>query len=771
MVMRIFQFGDDATVRRVIWRVSGFLVLLAVAMLSVAFYSANSMDRASVDRQRALVDNAISLRLAQSLSELRSVAWWDEMVLKSRADQFDANWLDIEVGVFVTTSYAHDRVLILDEQNQPVYGFWSDTRLSASEMKRFTKAITPLIDQIRGGKNASPRIKDLSLVEEQRESSAITDRSYGKGAAALVSVDGKPVLASIMSITPSMDLSLNAPKPRLLVSLIDLTSTVMTDIGKSVLIPDLAKRRAPRESDAAMLVRSDDGQALGTLSWTPQQEGRVLLGDILPLILCILAGTAFSLWILFRMLVRSNRQLADREREAQELANHDMITGLPNRRSLESELFERSASTTTGRSRLACAVIDLDRFKDINDTLGHHAGDALIRGVAERLRAQLEPGDFIARLGGDEFAVLRECAKLSDLDSLSFAITSLFAHPFSVAGHQIETGASVGISLSGFDRAVDELMREADIALYQAKENARGTTVRFAPAMASAIETRRMLEIDLKAAIAARALTMVYQPIVEASSGTVHSVEALVRWHSPRHGDVSPEVFVGIAEATGLMAELGRFVIERSFEDARRWPHLQTAINISPAQLRSATLVQDLLNASRANEVAPSRISIEITETVLMTNDERTSKTLHILKEHGFSLSLDDFGTGYSSLAYVRDFPFDKLKIDRSFVQGGDSSGKSTEIIKAVVNFGLILGREVIAEGIETEQEMQAMQAAGATHLQGFLFSRPLAAAHIEALVATSGRLTAKRASDAGAAASRTKTDAPAEVPALRRIA
>ena len=766
MVKQLFQFGEDATLRRVIVRVTGILAVLAAMLLSVAFYSANSMDRTSIERQRALVDNAISLRLAQSLSELRSVAWWDEMVLKSRGDQFDPDWLDIEVGVFVTTSYSHDRVLILGEDNNPVYGFWSDTRMSAPEMQRFTRAIKPLIDQVRGGKNVSPRIKDLSLVQEQQENSQITERSYGRGAAAVMSVDGKPVLASIMSITPSIDMSLNSPKPRLLVSVIDLTSTVMTDIGKSVLIPDLGKRRAARAGDASLQLMSDDGQVLGALTWGPQQEGRKFLSDILPLILSILLATAVSLTILFRMLLRSTQRLSEREREAQHLANHDVITGLPNRRSLEAELFARGGAARNGRTRLACAIVDLDRFKDINDTLGHHAGDALIGGVGARMREALDTGDFVARLGGDEFAVLRECASLSDVDSLSSTITSLFARPFEVAGHQIEAGASIGVSVSGLDRAVDDLMREADIALYQAKENARGTTVRFAPAMASTIETRRMLEIELKQAIASRALTVHYQPIVEASSGAIHAVEALLRWHSPKHGDVSPMVFVGIAEATGMMAELGRFVIERSFEDAQRWPNLQTSINISPAQLRSATLVQDLLKASRLNNVPPSRISLEITETVLMTNDERTAKTLMILKEHGFSLSLDDFGTGYSSLAYVRDFPFDKLKIDRSFVQGVGKGGKSVDIVKAVVNFGLILGREVIAEGVETEQEMQAMQAAGVTHLQGFLFSKALAAAHIEAMVAASGRLTAKR--DPDLRSTFQAEDTP--TPAIRRV-
>jgi diguanylate cyclase (GGDEF)-like protein len=742
---KLWKFGGDSTLQRLFMPISGILALLAVVLLSVAFYSANSMDRTSVERQRELIDNAVSLRLAQSLSELRSVAWWDEMVLKSRAEQFDADWLDIEVGVFVTTSYAHDRILILDETNQPVYGFGADARLAPVEQRKYARAIGPLVAQVRGGKNASPRIKDLSLIEEQREASEITDRSYGRGAAAVMSVDGKPVLASIMSITPSIDMSLNAPKPRLLASVIDLSPAVMTDIGKSILVPDLSKSRQKQSTDGAFQLNADNGVPLGTLSWTPEKPGRKLLGDILPLILSILLATAVSLVILFRRLIGAARVLADRERDAQHLANHDALTGLPNRRKLEAELFAHAGRADTGSTRLAVAVVDLDRFKDINDTLGHHSGDYLIKAVGERLNDGLEADDFVARLGGDEFAVLRVCRELSDADRLTTQITEVFALPFDVHGHKIEANASIGIAISGFDRAVEDLVREADIALYEAKARGRGCTVRFAPAMSKKIEDRRTLEVDLKHAIANRALNMHYQPIVDATTGTVTSVEALVRWNCPKHGNVSPEIFVPIAEESGLMAELGRFVIEQAIEDAKRWPTLKTSINISPAQLRSASILHDLLEPTRVHGVSPKQIALEITESMLMSNDSRTLRTLNILKDSGFSLALDDFGTGYSSLSYVRDFPFDWLKIDRSFVVGLNQAERSVDVIKAIVNFGKILGRDVIAEGIETEQEMQIMQAAGVTHLQGYLFSKPLSAVHIEALVSASGRLTAGR--------------------------
>ena len=272
--------------------------------------------------------------------------------------------------------------------------------------------------------------------------------------------------------------------------------------------------------------------------------------------------------------------------------------------------------------------------------------------------------------------------------------------------------------------------------------------------MGRKIETRRMIEIDLRKAIAQGELSVLYQPIVEASTGQISSVEALCRWTSARHGPIPPDVFIPIAEEAGLMAELGRYVIERAIKDSLKWPQLDTAINVSAAQLRSVVDPRGPDQAGGAIRREPERITIEITESVLLSNDGHTTRMLQTLKECGFALALDDFGTGYSSLAYIRDFPFDRLKIDRSFVHGLKNSERALAIIEAVANFGRILGKHVVAEGIETEQEMQAMQRAGCTHLQGWLFAKALPAEKIEKMVAL-GRLAAARKSggEAGAGA------------------
>ena len=738
---------DLTMIRRLIAPMSALLACLSALLVILLFYSASSMNQTARETQRALINNALSLRLVQSLSELRSVAWWDEMVIKSSARGRDADWLDVEVGVFVTTSYKHDRLLILDTQNRPIYGFGQDQRLDQATQEKLTRLVEPLVDQIHGGKNVSPRITDTSFIDDALEQSEITERRYGRGAAAIMANEGRPVFAVAMEITPSLDATLLSKRPYLLVSVTDLTPAVLKDIGHSVLIKDLNYGAHFATTPDAFPIRSDDGKAMGALAWTVMRPGDRLIRDLLPPIIIILIAAMAVIAGLFHRLLGSTRELAKREVEAQYLANHDALTGLPNRRKLAAQLEELRQEHGGALRSVSVACIDLDRFKDINDTLGHQAGDELIKAVGRRVESRMSPGDMLARLGGDELAILRLHHHADEGERLSELVIGSFAEPFPVLGHEIETKASLGVTCATLDRAFDDIMREADIALYEAKAMGRGRACHFVAPMAAKLENRHMIEVDLRRAIAKRELTLNYQPIVEAATGRIVSVEALVRWHSETHGQVSPEIFVGIAEETGMMAALGHFIIEQAIADSKRWPHLTTAINISPAQLRSATILKELLATTQQFGVSPDRITIEITETLLMASDARTLKLLHQFKEHGFSLALDDFGTGYSSLAYIRDFPFDRLKIDRQFIKGVDENPRAMAIVEGVVNFGRILGHEIIAEGIETEQEMQAMQRAGCTHLQGFVFSKPLTADHIEALSQISSRLAAKRQS------------------------
>jgi diguanylate cyclase (GGDEF)-like protein len=737
-----------SSVHRQIVAMATVMCAVAALLIGITFYSGRTMDREAIAQQQALIDNAFTTRLARAVGELRSVAWWDDMVVYTSPQNYDVEWLDREIGSYMVESYQHDRIMVIDENNRPIYAYGEGSGLGTPVLARDLAALKKIVRQARGGPDVSPRIHSTAKPGELYELGKTENRKYSRGFGAVTVIDGRPVVATALLITPSYDVSRVSPTRRIVMSVIEVTPDVLSDIGASTMMPDLSFAKAGDKRLGHFSLHTDDGTPLATLGWTPKQPGTEMVERVLPWIAAALGTALVFLGGLVIRLLRSTSKIAQREEEAQHLANHDGLTGLPNRRKLAADF-----AGTAALGPLTIVCIDLDRFKDINDTLGHQAGDALIRAVAGRIAAGLLPGDVLARLGGDELALLRPGAEERQNDIIASSIMAAFDRPFPVLGHEIEVHASVGIANGAKGCRFDDLIRQADIALFEAKGRGRGRAVRFAAEMGERLEKRHAIEIDLKRAIAERELNMHYQPIVHALTGTIASVEALVRWESPVHGAVRPDIFVGIAEESGMMADLGRFVLDRAIEDAQRWPQIETAINISPAQLRSATLVNDLVNATARHGISPGRITLEITETVLLANDERTRRVLHTLKELGFALALDDFGTGYSSLSYLRDFPFDKLKIDRSFVSGVSKDDKSLSIIEGVVNFGKILGREIVAEGVETEQEMQAMQQAGCTHLQGYLFSRALAADHVEAMAATFGRLGAKRASTLAPAA------------------
>jgi diguanylate cyclase (GGDEF)-like protein len=449
--------------------------------------------------------------------------------------------------------------------------------------------------------------------------------------------------------------------------------------------------------------------------------------------------------MLFTRLIRASRILRAQKSEAQYMANHDMLTGLPNRRVLSMRLDAGSANHAADDHRIILATLDLDRFKEINDTLGHHAGDELLAGVAMRLRSTLPPSDLLVRLGGDEFAVLCDDGSETSETDLGALIQAALRKPLSLGGHQIDVQISVGIASAKTPQGYAQLMQSSDIALYDAKSRGPGQIGYFVPSMAQRLDDRRAMKVEMRKAFTNGEFILHYQPIVEASTGKVAAVEALLRWSNEKFGQVSPEIFVPLAEECGMMAALGQFVIDRAVADSRSWPNFKTAINISPAQIRSVSIVSDIIRSIKRHKVDPRNIIVEVTETALLGNDRRTLKKLNMLKDRGFGLALDDFGTGYSSLAYIRDFPFDRLKIDKSFIRSSENSPRSLEIIQGIVNFGKILGREVVAEGIETETQMQTMQRAGVTHLQGFLFAKALDATTIEVLAAAGGVIPSRR--------------------------
>ncbi len=412
------------------------------------------------------------------------------------------------------------------------------------------------------------------------------------------------------------------------------------------------------------------------------------------------------------------------------MAHYDGLTDLPNR-FLFNDSLHRALHRQKAGTNIAVMSLDLDHFKGVNDTLGHPAGDALLKIVSRRIESCLKERDIVARMGGDEFAILmpavKECAAI---ERVANRILKAVNQPIDIDGNQVLTAASIGIVIAPDNgQCAETLMKHVDLALYSAKADGRNRFSFFEPEMDEAAKARRMVEIDLRVAMNQDQLALHYQPLINVATGETVGYEALVRWHHPERGLVMPNDFVHIAEETGMIVQLGEWVIRNAVAAATQWPeHLGVSINLSPLQMKSGSLISTIVNALASAQIAPHRVEFEITETVLMHETEVNLATLHRLKDIGVRIALDDFGTGYSSLNYLRCFPFDKIKIDKCFIEDVDSREDSRSIIRAVTGLASSLGMITTAEGVETVEQLDRLRTEGCTQVQGYLFSKAIPA-------------------------------------------
>src|SRR5260221_6388591 len=418
------------------------------------------------------------------------------------------------------------------------------------------------------------------------------------------------------------------------------------------------------------------------------------------------------------------------------MAHHDSLTELANR-VLLNERLEQALGRIDGGELVAVHHLDLDQFKAVNDTFGHPAGDRLLKIVAERLRGLVRESDTIARMGGDEFVIVQAAIEdPAEATSLAQRVIKLLSEAYDIDGHQAVIGVSIGISVGpGDGSSPDQLLRNADLALYRAKGDGRGTFRFFEPAMDLQMQTRRIMEQDLRKALPAGEFELHYQPVVNLASKEISGFEALIRWNHPTKGMISPAAFIPLAEEIGFIVPIGEWVIRQACATAAQWPEqLSVAVNISAIQFRNPGLMQVIVSALAASGLSPTRLEIAITETVLLHNKEATLATLHQLRAIGIRIAMDDFGTGYSSLTYLQSFPFDKIKIDRSFVKDITEKSVSLNIVRAVAALANGMGMTATAEGVETREQLDRIASEGCTEMQGFLFSHPLPAHEIERL-------------------------------------
>lgn len=468
-------------------------------------------------------------------------------------------------------------------------------------------------------------------------------------------------------------------------------------------------------------------------------------------------GTLIDVAIYSRQLVHDGRpamllalmDITERKQAEARLAfmaQHDSLTGLPNRAMLRQHLDDQLALTRRSGQQIAVLCVDLDGFKSINDALGHAVGDRLLKGVAKRLRSSLRDGDFLSRLGADEFVVIHHgVARPEDAGALAKRLIQAIGEPYLIEGHTVVITASAGIALApGDGDEADKLLKSADLALSRPKADARGTFSFFESAMDAKAQARRKLEVDLRAAIEDCVLRPHYQPLIDLTSGRITGFEALVRWPHPQRGMIPPSEFIPVAEDTGLITALGGVVLRRACQEAAQWPaDVRVAVNLSPLQFRSGNLLSVVMEALKQSGLSAKRLELEITETLLMEKSEHVIATLHALRMLGVRMSMDDFGTGYSSLSYLRSFPFDKIKIDQSFVRGIAGNQDAQAIVRAIVNLGRGLGVTVTAEGIETEDELGCLRNEGCHEGQGFLFSKARPQEDVLAMLARQAQLVA----------------------------
>lgn len=704
------------------------VISAAVLVITVVFWSATRSDEVARDRLYRIVAYALEKSVEKIPYDQESVAIWDDAVVNVR-NAYDERWVNINLGVWMYDYFKHDRVYVLDAQDRILYAMAGGQPL-ASRGGATTKSIAPFVAKLRQalasgaldayehGKERIPRVADLTFVNE------------------------RPAIVSVMPLVPDTNAVSQARGSEcLIVSVRFLDSSFLPMLAEANQLKGVRYTQANdiAENEQYYPLKSQSGQNIGTFVWAPEWPGSTILSEILPVLAIGLLAVGVAMTFLIRILRAVYTELITSEAQSKHLAFHDPLTGLPNRAFFNDRLESALVETRSGKSNIALMFLDLDRFKQVNDTLGHPAGDELIRELAVRLRKSMNTRDVLARLGGDEFAIIkRDVQDQKDVEDFCHGLVAAVLQPFEVLGNQATVGISVGVAMapqSGVERS--ELARKADIALYQAKNSGGRCYQFFTEEMGKTMRERRTLERELREAIQSpEQLEVVYQPIYATASPSVWGIEALVRWNHPRLGTVSPLVFVPIAEECGLVDQLGEWVLRETCKAAKGWELETIAVNVSPIQFRQPDFADRVLAILEETGVSPARLELEITESTLLDSTGSSAKALKVLRCAGVRIALDDFGTGYSSLSYLLKLEVDRMKIDRSFVRHLGESTRSYSIVQAIVTMARAVGVAVTAEGVETRAQQEFLTDVGCDHLQGYLFSKPLSAQSLDEFLA-----------------------------------
>ena len=719
---------DDTAKKNLLVR--PMLILSAVLILALVFSMTaliRSFDREALDRERELVGNGIDGRGIEIAGMMAPQVVWADAV-RNLDNRFDPEWARINIINYLSDMVGFDQIYIVGSDDAVLISSLHQRIVDNLRYQQVAHITAPMVATIRQA--------ELRRADEIAASGGKTIKTPIQ-VSAVALVDGSPHIVVVSRVQPDFnDNHLRGLQAPLVIGTKPLDAGFLQAFAKRYLLRDLkiAQPDAAIDSYLASAPLNDShGQPVTLLTWRPQNPGASLFWRMAP----VTASIALLILLLTAKLMHRSQRMAQNlvtsEARAAHLAFHDSLTGLANRVQFNDRLAISLGQLRRSGKSFAVHCIDLDRFKDINDTYGHAVGDELLRMVAERMVNVLRAGDVIARLSGDEFAIIQFEVTPLRAARLAERLRQDVARPFQCSAAQLSVGCSIGLTIvaDGYQDSA-ELLRQADIALYQAKRVNKGGHCFFEAEMDIALKSRRGVEDDLRRALDDGDLRMAYQPQFNAKRQIV-GLEALLRWRHPTRGNLSPAYFVPIAEQAGLILALGDFTIRTAFADSWRWAGLQISINISASQIRDAGFVGRMARMIADTGIDPRRFDLEITEGVLLGDDPETHQRLNQLRELGFGLALDDFGTGYSSLSYLHRYPINKIKIDRSFITNIGVSGEAEAVIGAIVSLAHALRLEVVAEGVETEVQLKKVVSAGCSVIQGFLFSKALAADEIVA--------------------------------------
>jgi diguanylate cyclase (GGDEF)-like protein len=711
-MLRIASIRDQGA-QRVSWRVS--LTVAGVSLLSLAvilllgWWTTTTVDEEALGRQIAFAREGLDDSFGRIPKDQESAVIWDEAVRRVKAN--DQAWIAGNLGEWMAEYFGHSRAFVLDDRGRPIYAMQNGSTVAAEDAyERDRAVIAPLVlamrEQIAAG---ADRITDL-------------DEAPGFGVEDYVLIQGRPAIVSVKPIIPDTEELIQAPGSEYLhVTVRFLDPSFVNEIAEKYQLTD-AQILLPGASipQSSVPVVSSSGDTLAYLAWTPYRPGLSMIRTLGPPAAIAALPIAVLLVWLVRHLWRSTRRLHD-------LAFHDHLTTLPNRTLFNLRLRRMLEDAGRSGKSVAMMMIDLDRFKNVNDTLGHPMGDELIRQVAERLRSVVGDSGVLARIGGDEFAVvLDRIAGESDAERVAERILIDMRRPFVLNGEQVTAGVSIGTAVAKGESDPSDLLRRADIALYEAKSKGRRRHQLFFTELSDIVLRRRAIEQDLRVALEDGSIAAVYQPIFDSRSGRVVGAEALVRWNHPVHGPMSPEVFIAIAEERGLIDALGERVLELVCQLLQETSLPWIAINLSPVQLRGEGFAEDTLRTIERLGVAPERLQFEIREATLIADDAATVANLGVFRASGAKVALDDFGTGYSSVNYLRQYPVDKIKIDRTLIDQLPTSRECEAITRAIVSLAKSLDKTVAAEGVESAEVRALVTEIGCDEVQGFALALPL---------------------------------------------